>query len=366
MTFLGSAMETVVTMTSIGFACWKGEDLLIRLGWMKHPLEDEMSVRPKAPPPPRPTPAKPFKLWSDEQARLAAASFVENPAAFWLDPNLWGDDPNWRERLFPVLTAEHDPRMYPPPPPSPAEFRPGSTMDYMLTDDEWRKQHCKHVNTAWRLVRWPHSGITVCEDCGSEWKADGPPGDDSFPPLPCGCPWETPIQKARAPYTGWHFSICDRCGAEWEPPSNDPTGRKLGQGERVYPGGYVAKSDTPAIVEPKMAFRAVMKDEWGDEILTAKDKGDLPRGSCPTCGRSHPECHVPLNPFTADGWGDPFLKCAGCSHTWDFPYVQNENGTWRKKRTAAEIRARNKAAKKARLAKRHDYDNDMPPPPRSR
>lgn len=55
-------------------------------------------------------------------------------------------------------------------------------------------------------------------------------------PLPCGCPGDTPIVEERR--TNWgitvRYSKCTRCAAVWEPPSNDSTGRKLAQGERVH------------------------------------------------------------------------------------------------------------------------------------
>jgi hypothetical protein len=247
----------------------------------------------------KPATALPPPLWSDTDARRAAEMFIENPLAFWLDPNLWGDDPNWRERLFPTPTEP-------------------------LISPVMRMR--AHID-----------------------KRKGKP-DDSFPDLPCGCPWETTITRMREPYTGWHVTRCNRCKAEWEPASNDPTGRRLGQGERVHPAGYTAKV-------------AAERDEWGDDIVR-KQLADLPRGSCPSCGRSHPQCHTPLDPSTADGWGESFLRCTQCAHEWPIPWVPTADGGWRKRRTPAEIKARRKAEKRAkRLANRDDYDSELPAQP---
>lgn len=50
--------------------------------------------------------------------------------------------------------------------------------------------------------------------------------------LPCGCPGSGPIGKHTI--VGCRFTTCDRCEARWYPPSNDPSGRRLAQGEAVH------------------------------------------------------------------------------------------------------------------------------------
>lgn len=42
-----------------------------------------------------------------EERRLAQL-FIDVPSAFWLDPNRYGDDPDWRKRLFPEPTTTDD------------------------------------------------------------------------------------------------------------------------------------------------------------------------------------------------------------------------------------------------------------------
>lgn len=252
MSLLGSAAETILTMTATGFACWKGEDLLIRLGWMKSPLGDETApiTRP-------PTVAGPIDirrlLLSEEQERLMAQSFIDHPAAFWLDPNLWGDDPNWRERLFP------------PAPPS------------MRAHVEKRKSGDE------KYAALRAAGVYIPE---AHFRAVMGHREDTDPRLPCGC--LGPV--AHVALSGFSYTVCGQCRAEWEPASNDPTGRRLGQGERVRPAGYF------------------------DKVMSG--------------------------------------------------LVQNADGTWRMKLSSAEIKARREATKRERLAKRDDYDNEMPSPPR--
>jgi hypothetical protein len=221
---------------------------------------------PTARPPASPVSIPP--LWSEEDARQAAISYQSNPLAFWLDPNLWGDNPDWRDHLLP------------------AEPLVGSVMRMRAHIDKRKEAET----------------------------------------LPCGCPIDTPIGGGRQPYLGWPFSVCYRCMAEWEPPSNDSTGRRLGQGEKVNFANF----------------------KHG--VCPAEDC----RSPCKLETRYHTpfyHCTSPICDKSNQGWS-----------TNGAQWVRSKRNGWRPKRSAAEITRRNKL-----LAKRNgeDYENDMPPPPRS-
>lgn len=211
--------------------------------------------------------------------------FLEVPTASWLDPNRYGDNPDWR----PVPKPKPVPKIAAPERPAP---------------------NCPVCGPAGRVVVMSvHAGEATmwdCWDCGAAFTRKGETAKsrkkrtirlerrhlDALEPaelrrlslsdtplaevymhsapavipyrpdrslritsrqlddelismhqmmqqasedrLPCGCTGA--IKRGREPYTGWWFSACETCGAEWEPPSNDSTGRRLAQGERViYP-----------------------------------------------------------------------------------------------------------------------------------
>ncbi len=240
-------------------------------------------------------------LWSAEDERRQALSYIENPLAFWLDPNLWGDNPDWREKLLPPqeTPAEHYNRI------RRQRGLPGNPIDPAKEAENDRLMAEAGIINPKMLYR----AVIASED-------------DSFLPLPCGCPWETTITRMREPYTGWHVTRCNRCMAEWRPPSTDSSGRRLGQGEKV-------------------------------------DFPDFKHGVCPA-----EDCYSPCAYEKRDGfYYCSNSLCANNKRGWSNDGTQwlHTLSGWRKKLTSREITARRK-----RLDTSHDYDNDpRHTPPRS-
>lgn len=197
--------------------------------------------------------------------------FLEVPTATWLDPNRYGDNPDWRpiapkkktvvaKRRTPscvncggrehvYATAQHgdqdsawqchaclveftradmqrqrDSRYL-----EPAELRRPSLSDTPLAE--------VYMHSAPAVIPYrPDRSLRITsrqldDELISMHQMMQQASEDR---LPCGCTGA--IKRGREPYTGWWFSACETCGAEWEPPSNDSTGRRLAQGERViYP-----------------------------------------------------------------------------------------------------------------------------------
>lgn len=96
-----SVISTIATLVAAGYAAHKIENVfLARRGY-----DTRNFFKPDPLPSPEPTLA--VALWTEEDERRQALAFIEHPTAFWLDPNLFGDDPNWRERLFPPKRDEY-------------------------------------------------------------------------------------------------------------------------------------------------------------------------------------------------------------------------------------------------------------------
>lgn len=96
-----SAISTIATLIAAGYAAHKIENaFLARRGY-----DTRNFFKPDPLPAPEPTLAVP--LWTIEDDRRQAQAFIDYPTAFWLDPNYFGDFPDWRERLFPALRDEY-------------------------------------------------------------------------------------------------------------------------------------------------------------------------------------------------------------------------------------------------------------------
>lgn len=212
------------------------------------------------------------------------ALYAAVPSAFWLDPNLWGDAPKPPRRNRTSIRGEgsRDALMSPP-------AMPGD--DYT---DRMVKHGVMSPREAMRL-RSLEDAVMPCPKCGEDAEATANHGNQASAwrcapcdldftradlKLPCGCPWPTPIHRVQGP--GYSYSRCGQCHNWWEPPSNgDGRGRKLAQGERVWP---------------------------------PNETGALPRPRCPHCGRSHPELHTPINDKFVS-----FYRCTECRYKWDAP-----------------------------------------------
>jgi hypothetical protein len=175
-----SVISTVATLIAAGYAAHKIENVfLARRGY-----DTRNFFKPDPLPAPEPTLA--VSLWTIEDDRRQAQAFIDCPTAFWLDPNFFGDDPNWRERLFPPKRDEYGDT------PLPVIYgrthAVGSTMDYMLTDEEWDRQYrlappppppappCPTCHTGRRMVLTDHGGEATswaCVDCDTEFTRAG-------------------------------------------------------------------------------------------------------------------------------------------------------------------------------------------------
>lgn len=297
MSLILTAVEVIGGMAGMAFVCHRIEQVMLaRNGYDTRDFFRPIAGPTAATSAPPPIDLKRL-LISEEQERLMALSFIDNPTAFWLDPNLWGDDPEWRTRLF-------------PPTPEPLV---GSVMRMRGHIDKRKEAENDRLMAA-AGIRNPKMTFRAVLS------------DENFAELPCGCPWETTITRMRAPYTGWHVTRCDRCMAEWEPASNDPSGRRLGQGETVT-------------------------------------MADFKHGVCPA-----EDCR---SPCTLDKRGFYYCtnpKCEKHMVGWSpsgQQWVRTKQDGWRHRYTGSEIAAKRKGKKL--LAKRNDedYENDMPPPPRS-
>jgi hypothetical protein len=232
-------------------------------GWIAEGL---MSTRPKAPPPriaEKPAPVLPDPAIDDRRWR---DMFLATPSAFWLDPNLWGDNPNWRADL-PIAA------------PKPAPVKPIRAMmprcpncgvpDAVIVLTEhggeatmWRCGACMAEFTKkgeTRKSRKAHAAIRAAHDLNrrmGNYELDMPPPPmvsgtawvnpqatmrmvEAHPAeLPCGCSWNESIEYHQAK-NGTTWTRCGRCEKWWEPPSNDGTHRRLAQGEHVHDKDYM-------------------------------------------------------------------------------------------------------------------------------
>lgn len=103
--FLESAISTIATLIAAGYAAHKIENaFLARKGY-----DTRNFFKPDPLPAPEPTLAVP--LWTIEDDRRQAQAFIDCPTAFWLDPNFFGDFPDWREKLFAPERVQQAPRL---------------------------------------------------------------------------------------------------------------------------------------------------------------------------------------------------------------------------------------------------------------
>jgi hypothetical protein len=270
--FLESAIGTIATLLAAGFAAMKGEDLLIRLGWLRSPLEDEMVTSDR--PPPRRLPPRP---------ELIVPQMAYDPIAFWLWPDWSGKDhpadrgfvPFWmREPKEPVAAIE-------------------------------AQEPCSQCGST-NISFGPDNAL--CRDCGNyrHFRNDVPTQGSSAsrPKLPCGCPHYTDVVSMRAPWTGFRVVRCESCKAEWEPASNSADGKRLGQGEEVHFPKY----------KPHMPPQRAKNYQ---------------HGACPTCsepctvfehtGRAYYTCTSKKCDKHFEGWGSHGKRLVRAKMGWREP-----------------------------------------------
>jgi hypothetical protein len=194
---LESVISTVATLVAAGYAAHKIENVfLARRGY------DTRNFFKPDPIPADDTVAEPpVKLWTDEDARQQALSFIAHPSAFWLDPNFFGDDPDWRERLFPAapVRVQDRPRLGEPGyidpvrehhaaylhgqtkitgnllwSPPPAIYEPRQVFKAVMREEP--APLCPVCHTGRRMVLTDHGGEATswgCVDCDAEFTRAG-------------------------------------------------------------------------------------------------------------------------------------------------------------------------------------------------
>lgn len=181
-----SVISTVATLIAAGYAAHKIENVfLARRGY-----DTRNFFKPDPLPAPEPTLAVP--LWTIEDDRRQAQAFIDCPTAFWLDPNFFGDFPDWRERLFPPKRDEYgdveiDPAkettalmygvarmtgnlLWSPPP---VIHRPENHFKAVMRDPA---PPCPTCHTGRRMVLTDHGGEATswaCVDCDTEFTRAG-------------------------------------------------------------------------------------------------------------------------------------------------------------------------------------------------
>lgn len=238
-------------------------------GWITQGLS--LSTQPKAPPPRPPAPAAAPK-W--DQERYEIDLFLAT-GAWWLDPNRWGDNPNWREKHG--LTAVER-QIAPTELPVFAGRAPIAGVPVYEPQTMKRCPNCgendpvictaQHGDeeTAWSCVKckidFTNAGIKKKPKKGVHQR----PVAEMPHKLPCGCPSSpTSITIQRTGHTTW--TRCGRCEKWWEPRSNDPSGRWLAQGEHVHDKDDIAPHAQAA---------------WDREAKRIRENRGENHGTCPS------------------------------------------------------------------------------------
>jgi hypothetical protein len=148
-----SVISTVATLIAAGYAAHKIENVfLARRGY-----DTRNFFKPDPLPAPEPTLAVP--LWTIEDDRRQAQAFIDCPTAFWLDPNFFGDDPNWRERLFPPPRDEYGDT------PLPVIYGRSSSEGVILGYIDRNKEMIADVLGVERGLKAPPSPPAPCPTC---------------------------------------------------------------------------------------------------------------------------------------------------------------------------------------------------------
>jgi hypothetical protein len=232
--------------------------------------------------PPVSLPAPATAPWTLKDEREAALAYLASPSAFWLDPNRYGDDPDWQARLFP------EPKVTPPT----QEYEkvlalhgimnPKTTMRMVMSDPAPKCPVCGSRRSEVTAEHGDEASMWGCLDCITEFTRAGETKKSKqrrqafLTVLPCGCKGE--IVQMRAPYSGYHVSRCETCKAEWEPRSNDPTGRSLGQGESVTWAEDELAPPMPPATTADFEKGLRREAEWKRVIAAGGNDG---AGSCP-------------------------------------------------------------------------------------
>lgn len=174
-----SVISTIATLVAAGYAAHKIENVfLARRGY-----DTRNFFKPDPLPAPEPTLAVP--LWTIEDDRRQAQAFIDCPSAFWLDPNFFGDFPDWREKLFPPERDEYGDVMpvmfgtvrtagnilWSPPP---AIYEPRQVFKAVMREEP--APPCPTCHTGRRMVLTDHGGEATswaCVDCDTEFTRAG-------------------------------------------------------------------------------------------------------------------------------------------------------------------------------------------------
>lgn len=272
-----SAIGVAATLVAAGFAAHRIEQLMLAAkGFDTRDFFKPISGEPAKP---AVDPAPPSSRAEDEREMKL---FMET-GAWWLDPNRWGDDPDWRSRIpGPIYNTPTAKARKGTKPPEPAtEKRPCpwcGSKDVTIAAEhggeatEWQCNTCAKFYTRStrvkrdvvqearaRAVRLEKGLTTPFDEAAAAAYADAfddmpaPPAMPDFrqPPavyrpeaaftahmadhLPCGCPHHSPTERRHSGKGGhWSYTRCLACRRWWEPASNDPTGRRMAPGEMIH------------------------------------------------------------------------------------------------------------------------------------
>lgn len=203
--------------------------------------------------------------WTDEDAKREAQLFLATgETCWWLDPNRWGDNPNWRDTLAftakPYLEADPPiPALMPRCPSCDSNDRVSITAEHGGEASAWYCSFCHGDFTRRRRLKRRPAALSVAEMAPPAMpvvygrpRIAGVPMVEAHPAeLPCGCSWNESITQTHG--RGYSFSRCNRCNRWWELPSNGHgKGRVVAQGEHVHDRDDMAP---PAIREWERVHR---------------------------------------------------------------------------------------------------------------
>ena len=183
---------------------------------------------------PTPTPAAAIQTvapWTDEDAKREAQLFLATgETCWWLDPNRWGDNPNWRDTLAfvakPYLEADPPiPALMPRCPSCDSNDRVSITAEHGGEASAWYCGFCHGDFTRRRRLKRRPAALSVAEMA--------PPAMPTPDELPCGCPGNSGYEHHGPLRDGTTWTRCSRCSRWWEPPSQGPK-TALAQGEYVH------------------------------------------------------------------------------------------------------------------------------------
>lgn len=221
-------------------------------------------------------------LWAEMDRKMTAIEtqmFLAVPSAWWLDPNRWGDKPDWRDDLprpAVKIAAKITAKKRRPCCPTCGSEQIGVLAEYDGEESLWDCGRCGAEFTkkgetkksirrreALKAKAEKESGfyddlpvqlqrppgvepmlhevmmvqsapLVVPHNPGSVFDYMGKETESAYPLLPCGCSAFGSITKYGPRKDGTTWVRCGTCEKWWEPASNSADGHRLAQGEIVH------------------------------------------------------------------------------------------------------------------------------------